>query len=637
MNPALLAALALAAVPAPSHLRYPAGPRPSGAALALVGGKPGHGYVKVSRPREDVFCPALPDSPAAAVVAAPFRYVPETEPPQTLEAAFLGTGRVHRVRVVVTVNGRPAGVAWADAVRKLFNAFDRDGDGTLNKHELDQVFSLPGLKELSQGSFYTQAFAVPSMAEIDRDGDRRVSVDELLHYYQAAAADLLQTRPMPPNDADADRVTEAVLAHLDSNRDGRLSEAELRKAERLLLTLDASDDECLSFGEVMANAGRKEAAGMMAGGAGMMGAEQTAKPADDRPGDLFAKLGELPGDTYARILKRYDADGDGKLSGDEIPFDAATAKALDADGDGKLTLTELYAWGKRPPDVVVTLNQAATAADCFVTVTGGVTAELPAGLVLRRTEPNRVILRSGATVLDFAAAPADTKGVRRRFDQMVAGLGGNGDAITEASLAGSPNQFLRVIFDAADRNSDGKLTRRELADYFQLQLTVAEQAVLVNTTVSRPNLFQLLDDDRDGKLSVRELRTAWERLSVLEPEGARFVTRAVLQPAATFRLTNAAATGFEVPTPDQPQAVPVSGPYVEPEGKGPLWFRKMDRNADGDVSKAEFLGDAADFAKIDANGDGLISLDEALAFDKRPVPAAKPAPPVMPSGPAPPK
>ena len=115
---------------------------------------------------------------------------------------------------------------------------------------------------------------------------------------------------------------------------------------------------------------------------------------------------------------------------------------------------------------------------------------------------------------------------------------------------------------------------------------------------------------------MRELRTAWERLSVLEPAGSRFVTRAVLQPAATFRLTNAAATGFEINTPDDAAAMR-SAPYVEPEGKGPVWFRKMDRNADGDVSKAEFLGDAADFARIDANGDGLISLDEALAFDRR--------------------
>jgi hypothetical protein len=48
-----------------------------------------------------------------------------------------------------------------------------------------------------------------------------------------------------------------------------------------------------------------------------------------------------------------------------------------------------------------------------------------------------------------------------------------------------------------------------------------------------------------------------------------------------------------------------------PERSGPLWFRKMDRNHDGDVSRREFLGTDEQFRKIDRDGDGLISLEEA--------------------------
>ena len=51
--------------------------------------------------------------------------------------------------------------------------------------------------------------------------------------------------------------------------------------------------------------------------------------------------------------------------------------------------------------------------------------------------------------------------------------------------------------------------------------------------------------------------------------------------------------------------------------KGLRWFRSMDRNGDGDVTKKEFLGTAEQFKKIDADKDGLIDPAEAAAVQKR--------------------
>jgi hypothetical protein len=50
--------------------------------------------------------------------------------------------------------------------------------------------------------------------------------------------------------------------------------------------------------------------------------------------------------------------------------------------------------------------------------------------------------------------------------------------------------------------------------------------------------------------------------------------------------------------------------------RGPVWFRKMDRNGDGDVSRREFLGTPEEFDKIDTDHDGLISVEEAERYDE---------------------
>ena len=52
-------------------------------------------------------------------------------------------------------------------------------------------------------------------------------------------------------------------------------------------------------------------------------------------------------------------------------------------------------------------------------------------------------------------------------------------------------------------------------------------------------------------------------------------------------------------------------PAEEPALVGPSWFRRMDRNRDGDVSSREFRGPKAQFERLDRDKDGLIDPAEA--------------------------
>jgi Ca2+-binding EF-hand superfamily protein len=54
----------------------------------------------------------------------------------------------------------------------------------------------------------------------------------------------------------------------------------------------------------------------------------------------------------------------------------------------------------------------------------------------------------------------------------------------------------------------------------------------------------------------------------------------------------------------------------QPASEGPIWFQKMDRNHDGEVSLREFLGPISVFRRLDTNGDGRLDLHEAQSAQK---------------------
>jgi Ca2+-binding EF-hand superfamily protein len=511
------------------------------------------------------------------------------------------------LRLRVTIDGKPAHALWRDYIRKWFNYLDRDGKGYLTREQVQfapkgNVFN----QQLRERGLY-----IPFPGSTVVPGElgkgplvKKVTLDDLLAYYARTGAGPIHVKGLV-NSGYAGRVSNSLFKHLDQNGDGKLTPDELGEASQLLPLLDTDDDETLSPEELLPDESGQSFQGMTPSGGGRLGTSF-----------YMIAPGGSAADLPAFLLSYYGKNRKNQLGRAEIELGPGEFDRLDVNKDGVLDGKELARWHLRSPDLELIVRVGKTD-EAELVVDTALPSGQPAPLTSKVARPTDgvVLLTLGDAQVGVQRGASGLARRRPDFNEILLEQFRIADAkrrgyIERTDLKNlNEDQLLRLLFALVDRDGDGRMTEAELRAWLELQAGAVSSYAVLGVLETGRDLFDVLDTNRDGRLGLRELRTAWQRLAPLDREGKGFVRQEDLP--RQFRLV-ANRGGI-----DDRGLIPLYASRERaPSSRGPLWFRKMDRNGDGDVSLREFLGSRADFARIDADGDGLIDADEAARADE---------------------
>jgi Ca2+-binding EF-hand superfamily protein len=566
---------------------------------------------------------------AAALLALGPLFLLAADEPKKAEAAadsqdvvFLGDARPVLLRLHLQVNGKSYLALGDDYLHALFDFLDRDSNGRLNKAEAERAPRADQVVQRAQtaGVILGRPYVTVRMDEVDANKDGTVTFEEFAVYYRSQGVGGLQV-----NFNGIDGTTDALFNAIDLNKDGKLTKEELAGAWKSLRKFDLNDDELITLQELDPNAVNAANAQQLE----LLRARGMAPPSSG-PSPFAVLVGEEGNRRLVQLLlDRYDKDKNGKLSRKEIGLGGETFELLDADEDGELDTTELGRFGKVPAAVEVIVRLGTTGnQEPPIELVGKekLSAEMvkavgqPANGALTVTLGNaRIDLRGNvATPNPRPGVVAQPSPVRRfviqQFQQADAGKKGY---LTKQETEAQQILNTMVPFAIADRDGDGKLTEQEINAFLELDDRAAVSLSTLTVSENSQVLFNMLNANGNGRLGQRELRNAWNRVASLDADSTGVIERSMIPRQYALQLSQGAVNnGQRIAPPVVARPTGDRGPQQPGAAGGPMWFRKMDRNGDGDVSRREWLGSKEDFEKIDSDGDGLISLEEAQKADE---------------------
>ena len=368
-----------------------------------------------------------------------------------------------------------------------------------------------------------------------------------------------------------------IFQTLDRDNDRVLSPDELSQVSQMLLRLDQNGDQRIDLSE-------------------------TASPERDDESAWKRRnsnrLGEVAMDLEGYIdwsMVSYSLGGFALHS----PFgiDDGAISQIDSDGNGEISKSEAEKLRDVEADLELIVRFADEVASKPTFEVARCAAELDSMIAL--APGARAVSVTGQSLRMIFRADDAEGGEERVPPEVFAMLDANADGgIDEDEFPDVGND--EFSFESLDANDDGKVTLSEINGRGRRPTAIWNAQVRARGAESPDALFSWLDWNQDGFLSEREIAAAPRRLSGDPNESIAAID---LPDAFVVHLIRGD------PSQDERNFEPPSAP-LRPSITIPRWAVEMDSNRDGEISRMEFIGTADQFASLDQNADGFITVSE---------------------------
>jgi Ca2+-binding EF-hand superfamily protein len=305
------------------------------------------------------------------------------------------------------------------------------------------------------------------------------------------------------------------------------------------------------------------------------------------------------GQQIFRNLTQHYQNAKGELTAEGFAAVPKVFEALDADKNGQLVEGEVLKLKEIPTSIELAVELGKDIRSVTLTRADG-------GFEVGKKSQGQVHLEKPGVSVSAEVSPTSGgsayyaqvgESYLRQFDNDKNGY------LSAEELAGN---YARLI-PMWDLDEDGKVYPKEIVESYEQLRMAQDTSVRASVAYSGNAVFQSLDQNRDNRLSLREMRSAADVLKKFDKNKNGQITgdEIPLTFGVSFALGYSYVEGGQRTV--RPQATSPA------KTDAPEWFTRMDRNGDGDLTIKEFLGDKEQFQKLDANQDGFIEPKEAKA------------------------